>query len=321
MARSGDDRYGDHEAEQAFARTAMLERTIPLPLPTDLPGTLAGLRRGRHDPTCRFAGDGIWRASRAPGGPATVRLVVEGDRLVATAWGDGAEAALEAVPQLVGLHDDLHGFEPESHPVVAELWRHHHRARIPRSLGVTEALVSSVLEQRVTTFEARRAQGQLVARWGEPAPGPADLMLPPDPEVLAGVAYYDLHVLGVERHRADTVRRVAANARRLDALVALPPADARERLRQMPGVGPWTAAEVALVALGDPDAVPVGDVHLPADVTFALTGVAVDDDLALLEVLEPFAGHRGRVVRLVVAAGIHAPRHGPRYAPRDIRDA
>ena len=145
-------------------------------------------------------------------------------------------------------------------------------------------------------------------------------MLPPDPEVLAGVAYYDLHVLGVERSRADTVRRVAASARRLEALAVLPPAEANARLTSIVGVGPWSAAEVSLVALGDADAVPVGDVHLPSTVTFALTGEVVDSDEAMLEVLEPFAGHRGRVVRLIGAAGITAPRHGPRYAPRDIRD-
>ena len=140
-------------------------------------------------------------------------------------------------------------------------------------------------------------------------------------EVLAGVAYYDLHVLGVEKKRADTVRRVAASARRLDALTLLPPAEAHERLLQIPGIGAWTAAEVALVALGDPDAVPLGDAHLPSDITYALTGEAVDDDDVMLEVLEPFAGHRGRVIRLLGAAGIHAPRHGPRYSPRDIRGA
>jgi 3-methyladenine DNA glycosylase/8-oxoguanine DNA glycosylase len=184
---------------------------------------------------------------------------------------------------------------------------------------VTETLVNVVLEQRVTTFEARRAQHQLVERWGEPAPGPGDLRLPPDPEVLAGVPYYELHVLGVERKRADTVRRVAASARQLDALATAPLDQAHARLRQVPGIGPWSVAEVALVALGDPDAVPVGDVHLPSIVTFALTGTAVDDDDAMLEVLEPFAGHRGRVIRLLQAAGVHAPRHGPRYAPRDYR--
>jgi 3-methyladenine DNA glycosylase/8-oxoguanine DNA glycosylase len=88
----------------------------------------------------------------------------------------------------------------------------------------------------------------------------------------------------------------------------------------MPGVGPWSAAEVALVALGDADAVPVGDVHLPSTVTYALTGTAVDDDDVMLEVLEPFAGQRGRVIRLIGAGRIQAPRRAPRYAPRDIRD-
>jgi len=299
----------------------MSRRFITLSAPIDVPGTLFGVRRGQRDPSCRFRADGIWRASRSPAGPSTVQLVVSGASVEATAWGEGAEAALDAVPDLIGVHDDLAGFEPGVHPMVARLWRDHGDLRVPRSGAVAEALVSSVLEQRVTNYEARRAQSQLTARWGEPAPGPIDLMLPPDPEVLAGLAYYDLHVMGVEKKRADTVRRVAANARRLDALAHLPPAEAHERLLQMPGIGAWTAAEVALVALGDPDAVPVGDVHIPSDVTYALLGEAVDDDDAMLEALEPFVGHRGRVVRLIGAGGIRAPRRGPRYAPRDIRRA
>jgi 3-methyladenine DNA glycosylase/8-oxoguanine DNA glycosylase len=297
----------------------MPERIVPLPFPIDVRRTLYGVRRGRHDPTCRFEADGLWRASRSPAGPATLRLVPERDRVVATAWGEGAEAALDAVPSLIGCHDDDAGFAPD-HPLVARLWRDFAPVRVPRSGAVSETLVNVVLEQRVTTFEARRAQTQIGARWGEPAPGPADLRLPPDPEVLAGVPYYDLHVVGVEKKRADTVRRVAANARRLDALALLPPAEAHQRLTAMPGVGPWSAAEVALVALGDANAVPVGDVHLPSTVTYALTGTAVDDDDVMLEALEPFAGHRGRVIRLIGAGRIQAPRRAPRYAPRDIRD-
>ncbi|MEO6628273.1 MAG: DNA-3-methyladenine glycosylase 2 family protein [Aquihabitans sp.] len=229
----------------------------------------------------------------------------------------GAEAALDAVPSLVGLYDNASDFHPD-HPVMARIWRDLRDVRIPRSGAVFESLVACVLEQRVTMYEARRAMNQITERWSEPAPGPTNLLLPPDPELLAGVAYYDLHVAGVERRRADTVRRVAANARRLDALALLPIGEARARLELIPGVGPWTAAEVALVALGDPDAVPVGDAHLPADVTFVLTGTAVDDDAAMLEALEPFRGHRGRVIRLIGAARLHAPRRGPRYAPRDI---
>ncbi|HWJ96639.1 MAG TPA: hypothetical protein VNQ33_00685 [Acidimicrobiales bacterium] len=297
----------------------MQQRTVDLPFPIDLFRTFHGIRRGRHDPTCRFDGSGIWWATRRPAGPATLHLVPHGDQVEATAWGQGAEATLDAVPSLIGCHDDSDDFDPQ-HPLVERLWRDLAAVRIPRSGAVTETLVNVVLEQRVTTFEARRAQSQLVTRWSEPAPGPGDLLLPIDPEVLAGIAYYDLHVIGVERARADTVRRVAASAGRLEALAVLPPAEAHQRLTGIVGVGPWSAAQVALSALGDADAVPVGDVHLPSIVTFALTGEAVDSDDAMLEVLEPFAGHRGRVIRLIGAAGISAPRHGPRYAPRDIRD-
>ncbi len=297
----------------------MLHRTILLPCPIDIPGTLAGVQRGTHDLSCVLRGNEIWRASRAPHGPATVHIVDRGTTLEAEAWGEGAEAALDALPSLVGIDDDTHDFQPD-HPVIARLWRDHPGLRIPRSQAVYESLLAVVLEQRVTIFEARRAHAQLLRTWGEPAPGPGDLVLPPDPEVLSGVAYYDLHVLGVEKKRADTIRRVAATARHLDALARLPVAAARTRLTDVVGIGPWTAAEVALVALGDGDAVPVGDVHFPSDVTYVLLGTAVDDDEVMLEALEPFAGHRGRVIRLIQAAGLHAPRRGPRYAPRPIAE-
>ena len=300
----------DHEPE--------LTREVDLRFPVDLKATLRGVWRGTRDPSWRFRPDGIWRASRSPTGPATIRLVDRGRFVEVGAWGPGAQAALDGAANLVGANDDDHGFAPE-HPIVARLWRDHRDVRMPRSSAVTESLLACVLEQRVTTFEARRSMSQMATRWGEPAPGPIDLTLPMDPEVLAGVPHYELHVLGIERKRADTMRRVAANARRLDALATLPVAEARLRLVEVPGIGEWTAAEVALVALGDADAVPIGDAHLPNDVTHVLSGRAVDDD-AMLEALEPFAGHRGRVIRLLAAAGLRAPRRAPRYAPRDISD-
>ncbi len=40
----------------------------------------------------------------------------------------------------------------------------------------------------------------------------------------------------------------------------------------------------------------------------------------LLELLEPWAGHRARVVRLLGCAGIQAPKRGPSVALRSIRD-
>jgi 3-methyladenine DNA glycosylase/8-oxoguanine DNA glycosylase len=83
-------------------------------------------------------------------------------------------------------------------------------------------------------------------------------------------------------------------------------------------VGPWTAAEVLQRAHGDADAVSYGDYHVPGTVGWALAGRPFDDD-QLREFLRPWAGHRGRVVRLVEGSGFRAPRFGPRYAGRDDR--
>ncbi|MBW3606685.1 MAG: DNA-3-methyladenine glycosylase 2 family protein, partial [Actinobacteria bacterium] len=90
------------------------------------------------------------------------------------------------------------------------------------------------------------------------------------------------------------------------------------RLRSVPGIGRWTSAETRL-ALGDPDAVSVGDYNLPGVVCRALAGMEGDacTDAAMLELLEPYRGQRGRVIRLVVrAAGRGLLPLGRRRAPR-----
>ena len=68
-----------------------------------------------------------------------------------------------------------------------------------------------------------------------------------------------------------------------------------------------------------PDAVSVGDYHLHDLVVFALTGLARGDDAHMLRVLQPWAGHRQRVVRLIELSGVSKPKFGPRYAPQDLR--
>ena len=123
-------------------------------------------------------------------------------------------------------------------------------------------MVPAVLSQRVTGFEAKRSFRQLVERWGEPAPGPGGLLLPPPAALIAELGYYDLHVIGVEKKRADALKRVCAHAHRLEEAGFLPPPELGSRLETIPGVGVWTSAEVARVALGDADAVSVGDFHL-----------------------------------------------------------
>jgi 3-methyladenine DNA glycosylase/8-oxoguanine DNA glycosylase len=300
----------------------MPARVYPVTGALDLRRTLAPLGRGPGDRTLRFAGGRAWRATRTPDGPATLSIQGAGDELRAEAWGPGAEHVLAGVPALVGLDQeppDLAG----AHPLIAQLARRIPGVRIPRTGAVLEALVPAILEQKVIGEEARRALFQLVRRYGEDAPGPPELglRLPPAPATLAQLPYWTFHPLGVERRRADLIRRVAARAARFEAITGLPLADAYARMAAVPGIGPWTAAEVGVRALGDVDAVSVGDFHLKNLVSFALAGEPRATDNRMLELLEPYRGQRALVIRLLELGGIQPPRHGPRLAFRAIEES
>lgn len=295
-----------------------LESTIHPRLPVDLGLTLRPFLRGRGDPCVREDPDGSWwRATRTPDGPGTTRFVHTSDGIRAQAWGPGADRAMAAAPELLGLRDSLEGFDPQL-GTVRDLHRRMPGLRISRSRAVFEALVPTILEQKVPGKEAGRAYRSLVLAFGEPAPGPGALRLPPTPDALARLPYFAFHPLGIERRRADTLRSAAARVDRLEEIVDAPIDEAYRRMLAFPGMGRWSAARVALVALGDADAVPLDDYHLPHVVAWALAGEARGTDARMLELLEPYAGHRGRVLRLLLAAGIEAPRFGPRMPLRSI---
>lgn len=291
--------------------------------PVDLRLTLGAFGRGRAHPSVRFRGPSEWwRATRTPDGPATTRVTAVGGVLTMEAWGTGAEQAIAGFPALVGEADDDSGFVARD-PVVAGLRRRLPGLRLGRTGAVVEALVPAILEQKVIGLQARRSYAGLVGTRGEPAPGPGarmGLMVPPEPAVLARTPSWAFHRLGVERKRADTVRLACSYAHRLEEAASLPLAEAYRRMQALPGIGPWTAAEVALVAMGDPDAVSVGDYHLPHRVAWVLAGEARADDARMLELLEPYRGQRARVVRLV-EAGLRGPNAlaapgPPRFGPR-----
>jgi 3-methyladenine DNA glycosylase/8-oxoguanine DNA glycosylase len=282
--------------------------------------TLSALQRGAGDPTQTVAGDGsLWRTARTPQGAATLRLSVDPDGVEAVAWGPGAEWIIDRVPLLLGADDDVSGFDPV-HDVVREAWRRHSHLRLP-SLGlVLECLVPAVLEQRVTGREARASYRVLLRRFGEPAPGPAPagMHVMPPPAVWTRVPSWEWHRANVDPGRARTIMAAAEVAHRLEESLTMPRPVRLQRLRAVPGVGAWTAAEVAQRAWGDPDEVSVGDFHLPALVGWALAGRPVDDD-GMLELLAPYAGHRHRAVRLVEMSGVRKPAFGPRMPVGDIR--
>jgi 3-methyladenine DNA glycosylase/8-oxoguanine DNA glycosylase len=311
------------------------ERRVRLDRPLALEASVRPLYRGAGDPTMRLSRGTLVRAAWMGSGASVlaVRTASGGSELEAEAWGPGAEEALERLPALVGLDDDATGFDPGLHPAVAALAGRHGGLRLGRTGSVFEALLPAILEQKVTGAEAFRSFRRLVRALETPAPGSFDLWMPARAADVAAFRSWTFPGLGIEPRRGALLQRVARDASRLEAIVApaARPGAGREeisvaaaaldtRLRAYTGIGPWTSAEVTFRALGDPDAVSVGDAHLPHLVAWVLAGEPRATDTRMLELLEPWRGHRARVVRLLELSGRAAPRYGPRVAPRDLVD-
>ena len=321
------------------------------PFSVDMRLTMIAHRRGPRDPTFRVDPAGaIWRTSLTPAGPGTLRLAagpiaapgaagatgaaqapaaqapagIAGKRqpgtcVQAAAWGAGARWLLASVPDLLGARDDPAALQP-LHPGLRRLVQRFSGLRISRTGRVLEALVPAVLEQKVVSIEAHRAWRLLLTWHGLPAPGPAPagMRVFPAPVVWQAIPSWDWHRAGAEAVRARTIAGAAAVAGRLETAGLLPAAEADRMLRSLAGIGPWTSAEIRQRAAGDPDAVSVGDYHIPALVGWTLAGV-VTDDAGMLKLLAPYAGQRYRVTRLIELGGNGPPRRGPRMSVRDYR--
>ena len=322
-------------ADAATTATAHAEVTQPEPLQTtyrpahrlNLFRTVGVLMRGPKDPAMLVDGSTLWRAARTPSGVATLALRQSSHGVHATAWGPGAGWVLTQLPRLCGADDDATGFDAATlsaagHPLLADVARRTAGTRLTRTDLVFDALASAVIEQKVTSYQAFGAWRVLITRFGERAPGPTPrpMFAPPTIEGWRRIPSWAWHRAGVEPPQSRAIVRAADRGQRIaDAVLAAPTGTDRDRvLTSLPGVGTWTAAETRVRALGDPDAVSVGDYHLAHQVGFALTGARVDDD-GMLELLAPWTGHRQRVIRLILASGLIEPRRGPRLAPEDHR--
>ena len=297
--------------------------------PYSLVRTLGPLLRGTSDPSFSVQGSDVWNAFTTPDGPVTLRLTVGGDGAIdAQAWGPGSSAAVHTVPRLLGSEDDWQAFdEPGFHStlprMVQEARRRSLALRLPSTGRMVDQLVPIILEQKVTVIEARRAYRYLVQRYGSPAPqagslAPAGLMVGPTAAQWLQVPSWEWHRAGVGPQRSATVMQALRSAVALERLAALPARDAAAKLQLIPGIGVWTAAEVVQRTHGCPDSISVGDYHLAAYVGAALTGRRTDD-AGMLRLLEPWNGHRQRVVRMIQSTGFRKPTFGPRMTIQDHR--
>ncbi len=285
----------------------------PLPARYDFHETTRLLRTGGRDPTVRREPDGLWRTAHTPEGPVTVRLTL-GDGLTAQAWGPGAARVMQDIPGWVGLHEDPWALP--AHPVTDRLLKQHRGLRGTDTRDVFEALVNIVLQQQVTWNEAAMTWRRLCESLGEAAPGPTDMRLSPTPRALRAAGADQLQAAGIGWQRARTLMEIAFRAERLQRVADMPTAKAASLLQKVRGIGPWSTAMTLGLRFARPEPVPVGDYQVPHMLAWALAGEPRATEARMLELLQPFKGLAFRVVRLLFAARIQAPRRGPRRAWR-----
>ncbi|RYE87614.1 MAG: DNA-3-methyladenine glycosylase 2 family protein, partial [Myxococcales bacterium] len=249
---------------------------------------LAPYKRGAGDATYKVVDGAHHRAFRTPDGPVLLRVEARraAGEVHGTAWGPGADWALDRLPRMLGADDDISGFEPPA--VLRDVWRWHADWRIGASGLVMDALVPAIIEQKVTGQEAFGAYCTLVRRFGEPAPGPGlhlGIFVPPAPDSLREIPSWEWLRLPIDGGRSRPLLAAARVASSLERAGLEEPEEFERRLTSIPGIGRWTSAEVRVRALGDADAVSFGDYHVAKDVNWALTGEEGDDD-RLAEVLE-----------------------------------
>lgn len=251
------------------------------------------------------------RAVRLPHGPAVVELRAEGERspLTGRLWLSDLRDLAAAVARcrwLADLDADPAAVDGAlaADPVLAPLVSARPGLRVPGGADGFEVAVRTLLGQQVSLAAARTLAGRLVVACGEPlgpalagAAGPLTHLFP-TAEALADA---DLSELGLTGARVRAVRALAAAVH--SGRIALDPGadrqEARRRLAELPGVGPWTVEYVALRALGDPDAFPAGDLGLRR----ALGGVGAREAAAAAQRWRPWRGYAAQHLWTAAAAG------------------
>jgi AraC family transcriptional regulator of adaptative response / DNA-3-methyladenine glycosylase II len=135
--------------------------------------------------------------------------------------------------------------------------------RIPGAWDPFEMGVRAIVGQQISVAAARTVLGRLASRFGAPLDPAGDGITHVFPSAAA-LARAELEGVGLTRARAASLqafaRAVAEGSLDFDAPAPLEATIAR--LTALPGIGDWTAHEIALRALGEPDAFPAGDLIL-----------------------------------------------------------
>ncbi len=273
--------------------------------PFDLVRSFALQRFGLYDPTAELSARKLRKAfAVSADAHCVVEVLVEGDGVTVSA--DGATEA-EVVADLVDAletDDGVRAFSP-GHPLLAKLHRARAGLRLVRVPWRFDVACCAVLQQRVTVREAWQEWGRIAKRYGAAVGG---LRVFPSAESISRMDSWRFEELGVDPKRTRAMIGLARDVQRRGTFSWKDLARVRKHMHAVRGIGPWTTEMTLGFGYGDPDALPLADLHLPHLVTWALAREARGSDERMVELLEPFRGHRFRAVRLLLDAGIVVPR-------------
>ncbi len=263
-------------------------------------------RFGRSDPTVMIDArrhERYAKCSHTPLGPVTM-VAWQDDAVEAALYGPGIEWLAPRLRALLGV-DDPADFAP-SHPKLLA-WRRLFRAtRLVEAISLAEQHAILILQQRITFTEAARSWRAMCLRLQRPAPGPLPLWLPPTPDDWLALPQPHARALEIDAHRWHALQQASRAAAEVESRRA-DRAALSDYLSAIPGTGPWTTGLMLGLGTGDADAIVLGDVHMPHDVSALLTGVPFGSDEKMVALLEPFRPHRFRVVRVMLATGRRGP--------------
>ena len=266
--------------------------------------TFSMQRLGRYDPTAELSDDCFRKAFFYRGEPAAVEVCRATDGVEVCAYGNHAEDLLKETVRGLG-QDDLYSDFATDDAGVLRLHKSFPGLRLLRVPWLYDATCSAILQQRIRTVDAMRDWRRITKRYGSPAP--LGLWAFPTAEVLARVPAFALEGMGIDAKRVRALLNFARESRLVRFKPEMSFTAMRQYLQRVPGIGPWTTETVMGYGAGDVDAAIPGDLHLPRVVCYALAGEFTGTDERMMELLEPFRGHRFRIIRLLYAAGLDVP--------------
>jgi DNA-3-methyladenine glycosylase II len=276
----------------------MQATTLAVRPPFRLDLTASVLRRLSTNVVDTFDGT-TYRRALGAGAPSVLAVTQTApDRLAVTLAGPAADEldAAALASHLFGTEVDLGAFTAAAAPVpwLAPLVRGALGVKPPRYPSLWEACVNAIVYQQVSIHAAGAILRRVIERYALALPdGDARLHVFPPPRTLLGADPGELRALGLSANKVASVQAVAQaivdGALDEVALAALPTLALMDALAAHRGIGPWTAAVIALRGFGRLDLFPMND----SGVARSIRDLAGTHDLDVPALLAQLGAQRG----------------------------